>query len=179
MELGWNEPKGACWNAFGVTKTLVPMPRVGSVVFFTHLSLLLYHFCIFFCNPHKEMLEDTVPLLSVGETLEATVGWRATPSIFLFLPLFLSQLSAQQIPPNENNNSKKILFLQHNNCQCVSWALMTLQMLTSSTTNSRYSGPWSPRHSEMCRGADHAQALLLLGTQLGALPAPPSQHLPV
>lgn len=65
------------------------MQRVGSVVFFTHLSLSLYYLCIFFNNPHKEMLEDTVPLLSVGETLEAIEGWRATPSIFLFLQLFL------------------------------------------------------------------------------------------
>lgn len=74
VELGWNESKRSMMECIWVAKTLVPMQRVGSVVFFTHLSLSLYYLCIFFNNPHKEMLGDSVPLLSVDETLETTVG---------------------------------------------------------------------------------------------------------
>lgn len=60
---------------------------VDNGVFFTHLSLFL----MFFMHLFQESPQGNaaVPLLSDGETLEATVGWGVALSIFLFLQLFL------------------------------------------------------------------------------------------
>jgi len=131
MELGWNESKGACWNAFGVTKTLVPMQRVGNVVCFTHLSLSLYYLCIFFNMPHKEMLEDTVLLVNLwklqwdGEPLSQSffscnsLSGSQMPNTFLKVRIIIKNpllLKAQT--KNDVFATEELLVLDPDNCIC-------------------------------------------------------------
>lgn len=126
--------------------------------------------CIFFNNPHKEMLEDTAPLQSDGDILEATMGWGVSPSIFLFLQLFLWCHSSKFL--EMRITIKKILFClrfrhtmtffcNNNCCQC--WTLMTLHTLTLSTTNPRHFGHQSPHPGEMCRGEGHPEGCAAFG----------------
>lgn len=134
----------------------------GSVVFFTHLSPFLCFLCIFFKNPHEEKLEDTVPSLSDGETLKATVSL----SVLLFLQLFLWYHSCKflkmSIMIKKYTFAYTMMFFFNNNC-CQCWTLMTLHVVTLSTTNPRHFRQPSPHPGEMCREEGNLEGCAAFG----------------